>query len=640
MVFDYKSVIKANNKKFHSDTLHQFLDPKYWVEVNKEQFEVLILRCNGVKTCSKCPNVYPVSCKKKLCKTHGEQLEKIGCEVKFYQLKKRNEALFFFTGDGIHSHDVPPPNKVDKDEEQAIVLSFQQNPTLTPKQALLGVGTHDLPYLRNPALLNISKYQNFKRKALLKVSMDNPNPMSTLFKVEQEIPILLKEYFEKESFTIHVSDLMTTYMRQFYFNGVDTFAVIQFPIQSLITNSCDFLVIDLKHASKSGPFTNCLGISSYIDTPKGGLPMHLSRILMDNFNYYQSFKLWLITLADDGVDLTDLFKNQLKGILIDFSQSQLAGLKKAVAEYVVDGEMLITKLASGCFVHFLRSVKRAIKTLSISEEHQKLILELAKTIQFVKTKKEIVSILDSIVCIASSLGSWRNWWIIPEVLNLLHSASHRQNPEIVPDNTNNQEILHAVDVPCYFANALVECAMLLKHDILAVSKFVGLNQGFKISNISTTKEDREKRNDRRKELKNAAQTAKYDSRPPDSLTNGLEAGFTSVDVLKSFVSAWDKTTVTELGEILVDDEKDEDFLMPVSPNHSSSKSTSSPSTPKAKKKRKRSPKAATPTTSSNSATSPSFSRQLREIAKQSSSTGTSLPRNLRPNRFSLPGRLQ
>ena len=78
-----------------------------------------------------------------------------------------------------------------------------------------------------------------------------------------------------------------------------------------------FLVIDLKHKSKKGPFFHHLGISTFIEEEKGGFSLQLGRFMMEEQTYEEPFLTFLNTLEKDGCDLSSLFVVH-KGILNEF----------------------------------------------------------------------------------------------------------------------------------------------------------------------------------------------------------------------------------------------------------------------------------------------------------------------------------
>ena len=474
--------------------------------------------------------------------------------MKIYFLTNNTTNRQYVYSFGEHTHKNPPPRKISTAEETTIANAFLQNPTLTAKQISMGIGVDKIPGIENRAAINISRIQNIKRKALKDIKVIG-SPLHTLKVIESQY---LQELGKSLKNNPNVGEQgICCWVRHLVENSTNSLALCMLPILSNITRQSEFLVMDLKHKSKPGPFTHHFGISTFLEESTGGCCVQLCRVLMVHEKYEEAIFLFLDTLEEDGCDLRAMFIGEsrtIRGILVDFSLNQLNGMKLAFSRKFGDeGNAAVDVLVSGCFVHFQRSVTRMVKVIPISNEDKTSVKNLASKIQNMKDKAGIVTIIQAIGAYCNGVKDWCEWWTQDHVLNLLLAKSSTENN--LPRNTNVQEVLNHSNVPTEHGNVAVECKMMLQMDLLGVTRYFSLKNNIQLTYRDTTKKARKNRASKKRKL--------HDSRAPDNTATGLKQTSSSIEAVESFLKDINnnaRNVLVEYAGAGVDDADDNDFV--------------------------------------------------------------------------------
>ncbi|KAG2374595.1 hypothetical protein C9374_010614 [Naegleria lovaniensis] len=512
--------------------------------INQQKHNLAHGLCRGCYQCPEhgCNQTAAKSAHRAICSVHQKEMVLFECVVQFKYFKNEISGKQFLFCIGEHLHHNPPPSKVSTEEKELLEHAFHQNPTLTAKQVTRGVGVPFIPGAQNRALINGTRIQRIRRKAMSTKFGSTSNFASILASVEENLlPSLTKNLADECLFGMSLSDGFGSWVQQVQF--CPKIGFLMFPISRHLMEHVDMLVIDMKHQAKSGPFLNHLGISTFFEHAKGGMCFQLCRFLIEREDYKTCFRMFLDALESGGLDLKELFvgnDRRIKSILVDFSQSQLK-------DY---GRLLWRNL------EVLRSVKRMVKVIPVEEAVRTRVEGLASDIEKFRSEKAITTILDAIELYCPGVKSWCDWWRQSHIVKLLLATSAVENN--LPRNTNVQEVLNATGVPTYDGNAIVEIEMMLREDVTGVIKLLGLNENVPLSYADNTKQGRKKRNEKRK------RADPFDSRPADTVSRGLIPTNTApIDALENFLEGLktDQRTALEefAGQEADDVIEDEDF---------------------------------------------------------------------------------
>ena len=252
-------------------------------------------------------------------------------------------------------------------------------------------------------------------------------------------------------------------MRDYGISPNFSYQFIMTPLMSNLLSEAEFLETDTTYNENSELIYLFNATVFDYNTMKWAVVARMRSNKEDANFYKKAFELMFHTCHSDHSQ----FKvgDTLKGIIIDWSDTEAKGLREVVGEKVAD------KILKGCNVHWSRSYQRVAEKVNNHVQSSNRVVAreafcaVAKGITSAKTKKDVLQLFDVLQgeadissikdlklplsdehytvvtqdCNWSVAKSWVQWWIRPSHLQMLCKSFSRMSSthwDKAPRNTN------------------------------------------------------------------------------------------------------------------------------------------------------------------------------------------------------------
>ena len=440
--------------------------------------------CRGVKMCKECDHVVPSAYRKNNCKHHptAELVEVRNCPVEFvYIFPADLDDHRRWIGGIIRSKDVPShmnlhnhpvkhclshklPSRVTADIDKTL----EDNPYLTTQQIATGQGLGYRPGSAEVAGTSYSRLDYIRKKSLKENGLPSKGPhvIADMEKIADKIDH--KDCSQEGSAVTskRYKEIGRPYMRDYRISPSCTYQFIMTPLMSKLLLDADFVETDTTYNENSELIYLFNATVFDFNTMKWAVVARMRANKEDTEFYRTAFSLMFQTCHTDFPQFK--IESSLKGIIVDWSDTETKGLREAV------GEELADSLLRGCNVHWARSYQRVADRVnsSVQKCNRKLATEafcaIAKLVTSVKTKDDVLKCFDALQgslplsslnhlklplsdehftvveteCDWSGAKTWVQWWTRKRHLQMLAKPFSIMNPDDwdrAPRNTNGVE---------------------------------------------------------------------------------------------------------------------------------------------------------------------------------------------------------
>ena len=321
--------------------------------------------CNGVKVCSEpgCDHVAPIrdqrACKKHpkmpLCKTNTKDSK---CSVQFaYTFPKehvedKRRWIFGFVRQqkelviNLHSHSIHRASHLLSTTKQNIIRAAQLNPVLTPLEVAQGKGIGYIPGTVDQAGAHLGRISSAMKNGRNTTQWDVQNFES----IADEIDAAEEDISGISDNVEKVKELCRPYLVSAGIEGGIKYIFIMNSFQCKVLSTEEFIECDLTY-NESIEYPFLFNVVAFNDDTMEWIVV--ARVRMDKEGakgYGLAYKKMFDKCSADYSNFE--IGNSLKGVVLDWSDAEVAGLR------VVIGEDLTRKLLKGCKVHWNRSWQR------------------------------------------------------------------------------------------------------------------------------------------------------------------------------------------------------------------------------------------------------------------------------------------
>jgi len=497
-----------------------------------EHLHYWLSRCNGVKQCSQCDHVLPRSFVKNNCKQHptAELISTEGCEVEFVYIFPHNiEDHRRWIGGLIRSTEVvPKPSLHNHPVRQSLshkipakVISdftktLDDNPYLTTRQLQCGQG---LGYRPGSADLSCSSYDrvDYHRKKIVRDTCVVSTVLGDMERIADKIDE--KDAINEGSQEISAiyKKVGRPYMRDFAISATMTYQFIMSPLMSQLLAGADFVETDTTY-NENAELTFLFNATVFdYKTMKWAIVARMRGNKESSEFYRLAFKLMFDTCKRDHPN----FKvgDSLKGIIVDWSDTEAKGLREVVGEDVAE---LVLR---GCNVHWVRSYQRVAERVNAGEkkENKRAAVDafclISKHIMIVNERQHVLQLFNLLrdssklpsiqhlniplteeqiaiisKCNWSGANNWVEWWTRPNHLRMLCKPFSKMTSSTwntAPRNTNGVERANSLAKDGDGKKKSLQCAMqsLYEKDKVFALQYIAADGGFKTTYRSDVSEE-------------------------------------------------------------------------------------------------------------------------------------------------------
>ncbi len=378
--------------------------------------------CSGCHECAEpgCLVTKPIDKRRITCDIHAEKnlVHRGDCRFKVYWLYNKSKIQYLYCT-GIHSHRDPPHHKVWSSATKCIESFVLSRPSMTATDIQINSRIANTC----PSLVNTDRL-NAIRTRLLQQHFGGKLDTFVLPKVEMNLlKRVQSSYQDQEVQGTKVVLMLMPYLRVLHIDDEGILIHTQSFFQSVVAYKSDYIVVDVKHGANDEKLYH-FGIAIYDENIQRSVMVSRTRVdRMNAQSYKMSFMYFLLTLERDcGIDLNEYLKNQLKGVLVDFSTAQATGFVECVTELLgEEAESTAMNLLKGCYVHWMRSCNRIAKIVC-RPDRQNAFLTLCGSIRTEPDQKQVLLMFTTIAELYRETVPWVQWWTREQNLRLLCRA--------------------------------------------------------------------------------------------------------------------------------------------------------------------------------------------------------------------------
>ena len=246
-----------------------------------------------------------------------------------------------------------------------------------------------------------------------------------------------------------------------------------------------------------------------------------------------SFMYFFLTLERDcGIDLNVYLKEQLKGVLVDFSTAQATGFVECVTELLgEEAESTAMNLLKGCYVHWMRSCNR-IARIVCRPDRRTAFLTLCGSIRTEPDQEQVLLMFNTIAELYKETVPWVQWWTRDQNLRLLSRAFNNGDGwDQIPNDTNIVESLNHVLDKVMSKNVAIQFSGEFDLDERAFLQWKNGSSGIDLSYRNNSLPSRLESNRKRRESR---YSQLLDYRAPDCSRMGIGKGRENMSALQKF----------------------------------------------------------------------------------------------------------
>ena len=514
--------------------------------------------CLGVKRCPRegCNHVVPIRDKRR-CPAHDMELQKTtGCPVEFVYIhpKESSDNRRWMGGlvrcqkgpcDNLHNHSLHSANKISQCVRQKISDAVSSNPTLTTFDIVQGKGIGFLPSAADDASCHTGKVAQEVRKTKTKKGIHEKNWLPYDFeKVADNVD-------EEDDKLSGDADKMTTFKKNgrpyLLSAGIENgikYVFTMSPLMVKIASEAEFIQCDITY-DELQDYPYIFNAVAFNSVSMEWMVIARIRLNKQTANAYAlAFKKVFERCSSINKDFRP--GSTLLGVLIDWSDAEISGLKQAVGKDV--GESLL----KGCRVHWNRSCLRVADRVTKSAEEKELFLKICYLIPKLNSAVEVVSCFETLCgaqkardltnklksaqlsqnevqlidsqCDWSIAKNWAQWWARHDHLKMLSKVFSPMDSAVwerCPSTTNAVERKNKdckTENPSSLKMAMIK---VYKLDKIACLKHIAAQKNISLSYRSRTNEARSEEAQRKRKQRQKTipldKTAQFG--PPDRSSN-------------------------------------------------------------------------------------------------------------------------
>ena len=407
------------------------------VEIGDKKEEVYYRSapCLGVKYCphTGCNHVVPIR-EKRVCPAHQTVLQKTyDCPVEFVYIHPKEfestDNRRWFGGiirsqkapsENLHNHKVHSSTKIAQCVKEKINDAISANPTLTPSEIACGKGVGFIPSAIDLASSHTGKVlQVIKKTKQLKGLNDKQWSLMNFEETADEIDE------EDNRISGSETDKYKQYGRPYLVaSGFEVgikYIFTMSPTMAKVACEADFIQCDITYDEcRDYPY-----IFNAVAFNKVSMEwMVVARLRLDAqtaLAYSLAFKKVFEKCKRFNKEFE--LGSTLQGIITDWSDAEISGLKMAV------GKNLAEKLLKGCKVHWQRSCQRVADKVATSKDRKKekdIFMKISSQIQRLENSVHIIACFESLCSVRC----------VSQLLNILPGLCSAEDAQFIDNNCN------------------------------------------------------------------------------------------------------------------------------------------------------------------------------------------------------------
>ena len=369
----------------------------------------------------------------------------------------------------LHNHPINGSlsHKIPKKVSSDLGKTIKDNPYLTTRQIASGQGLGYRPGSADIAGNSYGRLDYHRKKTLKECGLNSKgiHMVSEMEKIADKIDLKDSQIEGSTMISKRYSEIGRPYMRDYNISPTFMYQFIMSPLMSKLLSEAEFLETDTTYNENSELMYLFNATVFNYDTMKWAVVARMRGNKEDSGFYKKAFELVFHTCQSYHSN----FKvgESLKGIIIDWSDTEAKGLRELLGDNVAD------KVLKGCNVHWTRSYQRVADKVNNNVHRSNRVLAkeafcaVAKQVMLAKTKEDVLKLFDvlqgkaEILTVQHLLSlpdehltvvthncdwliakTWVQWWIRPKHLQMLSkpfsvmSSSHWDQ---APRNTNGVE---------------------------------------------------------------------------------------------------------------------------------------------------------------------------------------------------------